>query len=130
MLVLMTFSKASSVVAAERRAAGNAGIGKHDVELAEFFDRLLDRSFGRGDVGGVGGDRERVRPELLRGGLQRLLVAPGDGHLAPSATNSFAVASPMPLLPPVINAVLFASLTIASSGCIIKLDCHLGHLVL
>jgi hypothetical protein len=28
---------------------------------------------------------------------------------APSATNSFAVASPMPLLPPVINAVLFAN---------------------
>jgi hypothetical protein len=42
---------------------------------------------------------------------------------APSATNSFAVASPMPLLPPVINAVLFASLMAASSGCIIKLDC-------
>src|SRR3954453_11060199 len=42
---------------------------------------------------------------------------------APSATNSFAVASPMPLLPPVINAVLFASLTIASNGCIIKLYC-------
>src|SRR5262245_14631959 len=43
--------------------------------------------------------------------------------LAPSATNSFAVASPMPLLPPVINAVLFASLMALSDGCIIKLDC-------
>ncbi len=32
--------------------------------------------------------------------------------LAPSATNSFAVARPMPLLPPVINAVLFASLMV------------------
>src|SRR5882757_2099699 len=47
---------------------------------------------------------------------------------APSATNSFAVASPMPLLPPVINAVLFASLMSASRccaqrGCIIKLHC-------
>ncbi len=29
---------------------------------------------------------------------------------APSAANSFAVARPMPLLPPVISAVLFASL--------------------
>ena len=29
---------------------------------------------------------------------------------APSATNSLAVASPIPLLPPVINAVLLVSL--------------------
>jgi hypothetical protein len=28
---------------------------------------------------------------------------------APSAMNSFAVAKPMPLLPPVMKAVLFAS---------------------
>ena len=47
-----------------------------------------------------------------------------------SATNSFAVARPMPLFPPVMNAVLFASRTGASSGCIIKPICHLGHLVL
>jgi hypothetical protein len=33
---------------------------------------------------------------------------------APSFTNSRAVVRPMPLLPPVINAVLFASLKIAS----------------
>src|SRR5258706_6046616 len=33
---------------------------------------------------------------------------------APSATNSRAVASPMPLLPPVINAVLFASRIVIS----------------
>ena len=107
--------------AAERRAAGDAGIGEHDVELAEFFDALLDRRFGRGDVGGVGHDRERVRPKLLRRRLQRLLLRPVMATFAPSATNSRAVASPMPLLPPVINAVLFASLTTASSGCIIKL---------
>src|SRR5258708_31025476 len=43
--------------------------------------------------------------------------------LAPSATNSLAVARPMPLLPPVINAVFPASLMAASNGCIIKLDC-------
>jgi hypothetical protein len=35
--------------------------------------------------------------------------------LAPSATNSFAVARPMPLFPPVMNAVLFASRTGASN---------------
>jgi hypothetical protein len=50
--------------------------------------------------------------------------------LAPSATNNLAVARPMPLFPPVMNAVLFASRTEASNGCIIKLGCHIGHLVL
>ena len=49
---------------------------------------------------------------------------------APSATNSRAVASPMPLLPPVINAVLFANLIVISSSCIIKLRCHVDGLVL
>ena len=58
--------------AAERRAAGDAGIGEHDVEFAEFFGALLDRGFGRGDVGGVGHDRERIRSEFLGGGIQRL----------------------------------------------------------
>ncbi len=48
---------------------------------------------------------------------------------APSFTNSRAVASPIPLLPPVISAVLLASLMAVSNGCIIKLDCHLERLV-
>ena len=58
--------------------------------------------------------RERIRPKFLRSRLQRLLVAPGDGDPRPSATNSFAVARPMPLFPPVMNAVLFASLMASS----------------
>ena len=61
---------------AKRRAARDAGIGKNDVEFAEFRNRLLDRSFRRRDVGGVGNDGDRVRPEFLRSRLQRLLVAP------------------------------------------------------
>jgi hypothetical protein len=48
---------------------------------------------------------------------------------APSATNNLAVASPMPLLPPVMNAVLFAKRIAVSSGCIIKLSCHLRDVV-
>jgi hypothetical protein len=40
------------------------------------------------------------------------------------------VARPIPLLPPVINAVLFASrIVISSSGCIIKPLCYLERLV-
>ena len=47
---------------AERRAAGNAGIGEQDVVLAELFGALPDRSFGRRDVGGVGNDRNAFGP--------------------------------------------------------------------
>ena len=90
MLVLMTDLECLERGAAERRAAGDAGIGKHDVEFAEFFDRLLDRRFGRRDVGGVGDDRERVRPEFFGGRLQRRLFRPVMATRAPSATNSFA----------------------------------------
>ena len=98
--------------AADRRVAGDAGIGEHDVELAEGLDRLRHRVFGRRDIGGVGDHGERIRPEFLRGRLQRRLVArPVITTRAPSATNSLAVASPMPLLPPVISAVLFFNRT-------------------
>src|SRR6202000_957697 len=56
------------------------------------------------------------------------LLRPVMATFAPSATNSFAVASPMPLLPPVMNAVLLAKRMSVSSGCIIKLRCpSRGH---
>jgi hypothetical protein len=58
------------------------------------------------------------------------LLRPVIATFAPSATNSRAVASPMPLLPPVINAVLFANLIAISHSCIIKLCCVLDQLVL
>jgi len=61
----------------DRRIAGDAGIGEQDVELAEFFDRALDRLFGRRDIGGVGDQRERVRSQFLRRGLERRLISPG-----------------------------------------------------
>src|SRR6202008_2072223 len=57
--------------------------GEYDVELAEFFHRLLDRLFGRRDVGGVGDQRQRVGPEFVRRGLQRRPVPSGYGDLGP-----------------------------------------------
>ena len=39
MLVLMHGFKCLKRGAPDRRIAGDAGIGEHDVELAEFFDR-------------------------------------------------------------------------------------------
>jgi len=68
---------------ADRRVGGNAGIGEHNVELAEFCGRLRDGSFGRRDIGRVGHDGERVRAQFFCGGFQRRLIAAGDGDLCP-----------------------------------------------
>ena len=65
---------------ADRRVAGNAGIGKDNVELAELFNRLLDCLFGRRDIGRVGHDRQRIRPQLFRSRLERRLISPGNRH--------------------------------------------------
>ena len=113
-LVLMTDSNVSSVVPPSGVLPAMPALAKTMSSLPNFSDRLLDRGFRRRDVGGVGDERKGVRPQFLRGGLQRLRLRPVMATLAPSFTNSLAVVSPMPLLPPVINAVLFASLTIAS----------------
>ncbi len=74
-LVLMTFSNVSSGGVAERRAAGDTGIGEQDVVFAELVGSLADRGFGGGDVGRVGRERECVRPQFLRCGIERRLIA-------------------------------------------------------
>ena len=74
---------------AKRRAARDAGIGENDVELAEFRNRLLNRSFRRRDVGGIGDDGERIRPKFLRSRFQRLLVAPCDSDPRPLGHEQF-----------------------------------------
>jgi hypothetical protein len=53
-----------------------------------------------------------VGPNRLERLVQFLLAAPGDETSGPSATNRCAVAKPMPLLPPVIKAVLLVSFMI------------------
>ena len=68
-LVLMTFWNASNISRAQRRAAGDAGVGEQDIVLAELFGPLPDRGFGRSDVCGVGHDRKRVRTQF--GGRRR-----------------------------------------------------------
>lgn len=98
---------------AERRRPGDAGIGEHDIELAEFCDHLLQRGVVGGDVGGVGDHREHVRPEFPGGGFQRHLVAAGDEDLRPLSHEHLGGGQPMPALPPVIHAVLLASLTLS-----------------
>jgi hypothetical protein len=107
MLVLITF------LSLQRGAAGGVPPAMPALANAMSICRIFPRPSGRASVAAmsvVGHDRQRVRPS--RPPHRRRLIAPGDHHLRPSAANSLAVASPMPLLPPVINAVLFASLTI------------------
>jgi hypothetical protein len=104
-LVLMTFWNASILVAPSGVPPAMPALAKQDVVLAELFGPFPIAGFGRGNVRRVGHDRERFRAQLRGCGIERRRgFRPVMTTLAPSATNSLAVASPMPLLPPVINA--------------------------
>jgi len=65
---------------AERRRARDAGVGEHDVQLAEgraHGPRDLGQSVGRVDVGL---DREHARPQLGGGRVELGAVAARDRH--------------------------------------------------
>ena len=107
-LVRITASNAASVVPP-------IGVSPEMPALANRMSSLPNLSaacrlpLGRGDIGGVGNDRLRVRPEFRESGIQRRLIAPGDGDPRALGHEQPRGRKPMPLLPPVINAVLFAS---------------------
>ena len=125
MLVLDDLLKDLARGGTKRRAARDAGIGEHDVEFAEFrrppasiAASVAAMSVASATIASAFGPSSFAAASSVCLDCA-LLWRP----CAPSATNSLAVASPMPLLPPVINAVLFASLMAVSDGCIIKPDC-------
>lgn len=86
----------------ERRRFGDAGIDKQDVETAKH---LLDRCGHPRRVGRyrlIGKNGDDVRAERSGAGAQAFRVLAGDSHAR-------AVAKPMPLVPPVMRAVLLFS---------------------
>src|SRR5215468_9153938 len=78
--------------------AGNAGIGKEDVELAEFLGRAADGRLGGGGVGYIQVSASAFGPNCFAAASSVSLLRPVIVTFAPSATNSLAVARPMPLL--------------------------------
>jgi len=87
----------------------DASIGKNNIEVTELLFDSSKQDVASFRIQHIGVEGERIWAKLSRGSVKRRLIASGDGDRAPSATNSRAVAKPMPLLPPVINAVLFLS---------------------
>ena len=96
-------------------AAGVAGVVEEAVDAAEFPQRLLDQRRDVGLVGDVGALEDGGRTELVR--QARLspsaCLRPAMTTWAPSSTNSSAVRAPMPLVLPVITAILPSSAPMA-----------------
>ncbi|MGY4376861.1 hypothetical protein ACVWZ3_004500 [Bradyrhizobium sp. i1.3.6] len=129
-LVRMTFSKTSSVAEPSGVPPGMPALANTMSSLPNFSAPCLIAASVAAMSVASAATANPFGPSSFAAASSVSLLRPVMITFAPSATNSFAVARPMPLLPPVINAVLFFSLTIVSSGCIIKLCCHLGHMVL
>ena len=80
------------------------------IELAECLSNLRAISFWAAASAGVGGDDEHIAAEVLRASSRRPSSVPVMATRAPSSRKRRAVASPMPLVPPVISVALFCSL--------------------
>ena len=94
---------------AHRREFRDAGIRKHDVELPFSRLDLREQAIEVGELGDVALNAGDVAADLFLRRIEFCWRRPVMKTYAPSATNRFAVASPMPLLPPVTSATLPSS---------------------
>ena len=123
MLVFSTRSNASSVVPPSGVLPGMPALANSTSSLPNLSTaRLIAASVAAMSVASAS-TASAFGPNSCAAASSVSRLRPVIVTFAPSATNSRAVASPMPLLPPVINAVLLANLIVISTGCIIKLDC-------
>ena len=122
-LVRMTFSNASSVVLPSGDGPAMPALANTISSLPNLAAACLSAASVAAISLASATIASAFGPSSLAAASSVALFRPVMRTLAPSATNTRAVASPMPALPPVIHAVLFASLMITSIGCIIKPDC-------
>ena len=102
--------EASLVPSLDRPEITDTGIDEDGVELAEgLADALRDRLLV-GYVSGIGPKQERVGTQRRLSRLDAFGSVPVTATRAPSWMKRRAVASPMPLVPPVISARLPLSL--------------------
>ena len=91
-----------------------AGVVDENIEVAEFFE---DFAISALDVGFPGDVRMNCVDAEGAGGFRELaLVTSGDRTRAPLAARDCAMARPMPLLPPVINATAFRKFILPPEG--------------
>src|ERR1700682_4868816 len=83
MLVRITDSNTASVVPPIGVLPAMPALANTMSSLPNFLTACRIALFGHLDVGRVGDDRQRIRPQFLGDGLKRRLIAPGDG--APGA---------------------------------------------
>ncbi len=92
------------------------GIREHNIELALLPLDLREEAVKIVEVRHVSLYAGDISSDLLYRPSQLRITAPRDEDVrAPSFTNCFAVARPMPLLPPVMSAIFLSSLFMYSS---------------
>jgi hypothetical protein len=113
-LIAIDLSKAASLHCSSGPNSATPALTKRmsrwpKASLIALGDCLLARR-----IAGIGLDHQCLVAKLGAGCLDALGAAAGDRDRAPSAMNWRAVSRPMPLVPPVIRAVLFCRRDIVS----------------
>jgi hypothetical protein len=86
-----------------------SSIGKQDIDMAMLLLDLCVELIEVCEVAGVGLDTGRTGPDLFKASSSTSLRRPVMMTFAPSETKRFAVARPIPLVPPVTSAIFPSS---------------------
>src|SRR3989442_5321818 len=95
---------------------GPTGIREDNIQLALLALDVCEEPIKIAEVRHVALETADISSDLLYRRRQLRITAARDKTYAPSFTNSFDVARPMPLLPPVMSAVLPSSLPMTFSS--------------
>src|SRR6266403_1398434 len=85
---------------------GNAGVGENDIDSPLHFRYGLVKAIKVGQFGNVALNARNVAAECLHGLVEFLVSAARDEDKGALFDESFAVANPIPSVPPVMTAVL------------------------
>src|SRR5712691_8867602 len=87
-----------------------AGVGENNIDLPLHLRDNLVKTIKVSQLGNVSLNSRNVGADCLHGLVEFLLAAARDEDI--SSTNRFAVANPIPSVPPVMTAVLPSSLLV------------------
>src|SRR6267143_6878379 len=96
----------------------NAGVGENNIDSPFHLRDGLVKTIKVSQLGNVSLNSRNVGSDCLHGLVEFLLPTPRDEDISTSLTKSFAVANPIPSVPPVMTAILPSSfLDIVSLRC-------------